>query len=172
MSYEKRIVTFQGNPLTLLGNPVKVGNEAPNFHVIANNLHPMDFASFKGKTCIISAVPSLDTPVCDRETRRFNEEAVKFHENVEILTISMDLPFAQGRWCAAAGIDRVQTFSDHRDASFGMSYGVLIKELRLLSRIVFIVDRNGIIRLIHPVTEITQEPDYTEIIASLQDIIH
>ena len=128
----------------------------------------MKFSSYRGKICIISSVPSLDTPVCDIETRKFNEEAGRLGENVVILTISMDLPFAQKRWCAAAGVNRVQTLSDHRDASFGTSYGVLIKELRLLARAVFLVDRKGILQYVQLVKEISKEPDYGEVLNALK----
>jgi thiol peroxidase len=123
-----------------VGNEVKVGDEAPDFEVLSNDLSPVKLSSFRGKVCIISSVPSLDTPVCDTETRRFNEEAQQLSSDAALLTISMDLPFAQKRWCGAAGVTRVQTLSDHRDASFGTTYGVLIKELRLLARAVFVVD--------------------------------
>ena len=133
-------VTMKGNPLTLVGNKVNVGDEAPDFVALANDLSEVRLSSFRGKVCIVSSVPSLDTPVCDVETRRFNSEAGSLGSDVVILTISTDLPFAQKRWCGAAGVTNVQTLSDHRDVSFGTSYGVLIKELRLLARAVFVVD--------------------------------
>jgi thiol peroxidase len=164
------MITMRGNPLTLIGNEVKVGEMAPDFVVLDNNLSPVKFSSFRGKTCIISSVPSLDTPVCDMETRKFNEEAGRLGPEVVILTISMDLPFAQKRWCAAAGVDKVQTLSDHRDASFGTSYGVLIKELRLLARAVFLVDRKGIIQYIQLVKEVTKEPDYEAALNTLRKL--
>lgn len=160
------IVTMKGNPLTLVGNEVKVGDVAPEFEVLSNDLSPVKFSSFRGRVCIISSVPSLDTPVCDTETRRFNEEAQQLGSDAVILTISMDLPFAQKRWCGAAGITRVQTLSDHRDASFGASYGVLIKELRLLARAVFVVDRNGVVQYVQLVKEITEEPDYEAVLTA------
>jgi len=165
------IITVRGNPLTLVGEEVKVGDPAPDFVVLNNNLSPIKFSSYRGKTCIISSVPSLDTPVCDTETRRFNEEAGRLGSDVVILTISMDLPFAQKRWCAAAGVDKVQTLSDHRDASFGSAYGVLIKELRLLARAVFLVDRGGTIRYIQWVKEVSKEPDYEEILGALKKLL-
>src|SRR3989304_9145731 len=146
MAERAGIVTSRGNPLTLVGNEVKVGDEAPDFVALANDLSPVSFSSFRGKPCILSSVPSLDTPVCDAQTRRFNEEAERLGPDVAILTISMDLPFAQKRWCAGARVSAVQTLSDHRDPSFGTSYGMLIKELRLLARAVLLVDRDGIIR--------------------------
>jgi len=151
---------MRGNPLTLLGNEVKPGEKAPDFVALGNDLSPVRFSSLRGKVCILSSVPSLDTPVCDLQTRRFNEEAANLGPNVQILTISMDLPFAQKRWCGAAGVTKVQTLSDHREASFGIAYGVLIQELRLLARAVFVVDAKGTIRYIQIVNELTQEPDY------------
>jgi thiol peroxidase len=165
------IVTMKGNPLTLVGNEVKVGDVAPEFEVLANDLSPVKFSSFRDKVCIVSSVPSLDTPVCDTETRRFNEEAERLSSDVAILTISMDLPFAQKRWCGAAGITRVQTLSDHRDASFGTSYGVLIKELRLLARAVFVVDRNGVVQYVQLAKEITQEPDYEGVLRAVSKLV-
>lgn len=164
------MVTMRGNPLTLVGNNVVVGEPAPDFVVLDNALQPVEFSSYRGKTCIISSVPSLDTPVCDTETRRFNEEAAKFGPEVVVLTISMDLPFAQKRWCAAAGIDRVETLSDYRDASFGTAFGVLIKELRLLARAVFIVDRDGVLKYSQLVKEIASEPDYDAVLNALKSI--
>jgi len=164
------IVTMRGNPLTLIGNELKVGEMAPEFTALDNNLSPVQFSSFQGKICILSSVPSLDTPVCDMETRRFNEEANHLGPDVMILTISMDLPFAQKRWCAASGVDKVQTLSDHRDTSFGTSYGVLIKELRLLARAVFLVDRKGTLQYIQIVKEMTSEPDYEAILNALKKL--
>ena len=164
------LITMRGNPLTLIGNEVKVGEMAPDFAVLDNNLSPVKFLSFRGKPCIVSSVPSLDTPVCDMETRKFNEEAARLGSDVAILTISMDLPFAQKRWCAAAGVNKVQTLSDHRDASFGMAYGVLIKELRLLARAVFVVDRKGTIQNIQLVKEVTNEPDYAAVFNALKKL--
>jgi thiol peroxidase len=154
------LVTMKGNPLTLLGNEVKVGDVAPDFEVVDNGLKPVKFSSYRGKVCIVSAVPSLDTPVCDMETRRFNSEATKLGDEVVVLTISMDLPFAQARWCGAAGVTKVVTLSDHRDAAFGAAYGVLIKGLRLLARAVFVVDRSGMVRYLELVKEVTTEPKY------------
>ncbi|MFA5239905.1 MAG: thiol peroxidase [Phycisphaerae bacterium] len=160
MEGQKRTVTMKGKPLTLAGNELKVGDAAPDFEVVANDLSAVKLSSFKGKVCIITSVPSLDTSVCDIETRRFNEEAGKLGGDIVILAISMDLPFAQKRWCGAAGVKNVQTLSDYRDASFGNAYGVLIKELRLLARAVFVVDKNGTIRYIQIVNEIASEPNY------------
>lgn len=171
MSERTGLVTIFGNPLTLLGNPVAVGQKAPDFTVLDNDLAPKTLADYKGKVLIIAAVPSLDTPVCDMETRRFNTEASKLGENVAVLTISMDLPFAQKRWCAAAGIDRVATLSDHRDGSFGMAYGILIKELRLLARTVFVVDRDGTVKYMEMLPEVTKEPDYDAALAAAKALV-
>jgi len=170
MSERKGLVTFMGNPLTLIGNEVKVGETAPEFVVLDNNLSPVKLSSFRGKVCILSSVPSLDTPVCDTETRKFNEEAGRLGKDITILTISMDLPFAQKRWCAAAGVDHVQTLSDHREASFGNSFGVLIKELRLLARAVFLVDRKGVIQYVQLVKEVSKEPDYEAVFNALKKL--
>jgi thioredoxin-dependent peroxiredoxin len=158
------LITMKGNPLTLLGRAVREGEPAPDFQVLDNNLSPVNLSSFKGKKCIISSVPSLDTPVCDLETRRFNQEAARLGADVQILTISMDLPFAQKRWCGAAGVERVLTLSDHRDASFGMAFGVLIKELRLLARAVFVLDAQGVVRYLQIVKEQAEEPDYQAVL--------
>lgn len=152
-------ITFKGNPVTLLGNEAKVGEKAPDFKVLANDLSEVTLADSKGKVRLISVVPSLDTGVCDQQTRRFNEEAASL-ENVEILTISVDLPFAQKRWCGAAGIDKVQTLSDHRDLSFGKAYGLAIEELRLLARSVFVIDSNDVVTYAEYVSEATNHPNY------------
>jgi thioredoxin-dependent peroxiredoxin len=152
-------ITFKGNPVTLLGNEVKVGDKAPDFKVLANDLSEVTLADTKGQVRLISVVPSLDTGVCDAQTRRFNEEAAKL-DNVKVLTISVDLPFAQKRWCGANGIENVQTLSDHRDLSFGEAYGVAIKELRLLARAVFVVDSNDTVTYVEYVSEATNHPNY------------
>jgi thiol peroxidase len=160
MTERKDAVTLKGAPLALAGREVHVGQQAPDFTVIDNDLKPVKLSAFRGKVCVLSSVLSLDTSVCDRETRRFNEEASRLGPDVEILTLSMDLPFAQKRWCGAAGIERVRTLSDHRDADFGRKYGLLIKELRLLARAILVVDREGAIRYTQLVKECAQEPDY------------
>ena len=170
MKERKGLVTFKGGPLTLVGNEVKVGDAAPDVTVLANDLSPVTLSSYRGKTCVISSVPSLDTPVCDMETRRFNEEAKKLASDVAVLTISMDLPFAQKRWCGAAGVEHVKTLSDHRDAAFGTAYGVLIKELRLLARAIFVVDQGGKIRYVQLVKEIAQEPDYNAALRAVKQL--
>ena len=164
------LITMRGNPLTLIGNEVKAGEVAPDFVVLDNNLSPVKFSSFRGKICVVTSVPSLDTPVCEIETKRFNEEAGRLGPEVAVLTISMDLPFAQKRWCGAAGVTKVQTLSDYRDASFGMAYGVLIKELRLLARAVFLVDKGGKIQYLELVKEISKEPDYEAVLRALKKL--
>jgi len=171
MEERSGIITMKGNPLTLAGHALSIGNKAPDFEVTGNDMKPVKFSSFSGKVCIISSVPSLDTPVCDMETRRFNREAAGLGPDVVILTISMDLPFAQKRWCGAAGVDRVITLSDHRTAAFGTAYGVLIKELRLLARAVFVADKKGLIRYIQIVKEIAEEPDYSGAINAVKKLV-
>ncbi|HIJ53562.1 MAG TPA: thiol peroxidase [Planctomycetes bacterium] len=170
MKGREAVVTMKGSSLTLVGTKVEVGDSAPDFEVVANDLSPVKFGSFRGKICIISSVPSLDTPVCDTMTRRFNQEAGNLGDDVVVLTISMDLPFAQTRWCGAADVKNVQTLSDHRDASFGNAFGVLIKELRLLARAVFVVDKEGIVRYVQIVSELTNEPDYEAVLQAVKDV--
>jgi thioredoxin-dependent peroxiredoxin len=171
MNERKGIITFQGNPLTLVGPELKVGDKAPDFRVVTNGLAPATLADYQGKIKILSAVPSLDTPVCDTETRRFNQEAAALPDNVVVLTVSMDLPFAQARWCGAAGVDRVTTLSDYQERSFAAAYGVLIAELKLLSRAVFVVDATDTIRFIQIVPEITSEPDYAAVLAAVKALL-
>ena len=171
MQERKGLVTIHGNPLTLIGHPVKEGDKAPDFTLLDNDLKPVNLSAYKGKACVISAVPSLDTPVCDMETRRFNTEAGKLSDDVVILTVSMDLPFAQKRWCGAAGVTKVKTLSDHRDASFGTAYGVLIKELRLLARAVFVVDRQGTVRYVELVKEVATEPNYDAALQAVKKLV-
>ncbi|MGB6554989.1 MAG: thiol peroxidase [Candidatus Binataceae bacterium] len=156
----KGAVTMRGNPMTLLGPEIKVGQKAPAFASIGKGLAPASLEQFKGKVKIISAVPSVDTPVCDAETRRFNEEASKLPGDVQIVTISMDLPFAQARWCGAAGVDKITMLSDYRSAEFGEKYGALIKELHLLARAVFVVDKNDNVTYVEYVKEVANHPDY------------
>jgi len=163
-------VTLKGNPMTLVGNEVKVGDKAPDFTVVANDLSNVTFGNFKGKKIILSAVPSLDTPVCDIETRRFNEEAGKLGNGVTVLTISTDLPFAQKRWCGASGVKNVQVLSDHRETSFGSNYGVLIKGLRILARAIFVVDANGVVQYKQVVKEIATEPDYSAVLEAVKNL--
>ena len=164
-------ITMKGNPLALAGNELEVGDTAPDLEVLDNDLSPVRLSSFRGKVCIISSVPSLDTPVCDMETRRFNEEAGNLGSDVVILTVSMDLPFAQKRWCGAAGVDKVITLSDHRGAAFGEAYGVLIKDLRLLARALFVIDREGVVQYIQIVNEVTEEPEYESVLKAAKKLI-
>jgi thiol peroxidase len=161
---------MKGNPLTLVGTEVRAGQKAPDFEAVANDMSAVRMSSFADKVRIIASVPSLDTSVCDMETRRFNEEAGKLGGDVVVLTISMDLPFAQKRWCGAAGVTNVQTLSDHRAASFGQAYGVLIKEIRLLARAVFVVDKGGTIRYVQIVPELTKEPDYDAVLKAARGL--
>ena len=165
------IVTMKGNPLTLVGKELIEGNSAPDFEVLDNDLSPVVLSSFRWKVCVLSSVPSLDTPVCDMETRRFNEEAGNLNPDVKILTISMDLPFAQKRWCGAAGVENVVTLSDHRTAAFGNAYGILIKDLRLHARAVFVVDREGTVQYVQLVKEITEEPDYDAVLSAAKKLV-
>ena len=153
-------VTMKGNPITLIGPEIKPGQQAPSFEVVAGDLSKVTLDQSKGKVRVISVVPSLDTPVCDQQTRRFNEEAAKLPGTVAVLTVSMDLPFAQKRFCSTAGITKVQVLSDHRSASFGQAYGVLIKDLRLLTRAIFVVDSSDTVRHAEYVKEVTAHPNY------------
>ncbi|ACM19542.1 peroxiredoxin, atypical 2-Cys subfamily [Geotalea daltonii FRC-32] len=167
----KNVVTFKEKPVTLLGPQLRVGDPAPDFTVVDNALAPITLASYQGKVKVISAVPSLDTPVCEMETRRFNQEAATLPDNVVVLTVSLDLPFAQKRWCGASGIDRVITLSDYQERSFGQAYGVLVKELKLLCRTIFIIDDKNLIRYIQFVPEITHEPDYAAVIGAVKNLV-
>ena len=159
MQERKGAVTLRGNPMTLVGPELKPGDKAPNFTVTANDMKPVTLADTAGKVRIIASVPSLDTPVCDMETRRFNEEAGKL-PGVEILTISMDLPMAQKRWCGAAGADKVRTLSDYKERNFGPAYGVLIPEIMLDARAVFVLDKDNTIRYVEYVKEVGEHPNY------------
>ena len=163
-------VTMKGRPLTLAGELAQVGQTAPDFVAVANDLSEVRLSSFRGKVVLVSAVPSLDTGVCSLQTKRFNRAAAGLGDDVVILTISMDLPFAQKRWCGAEGVANLQTLSDHRDASFGTAYGVLIKELRLLARSVFVVDRDGRIAYVQIVKELTEHPDYDAALAAVKNL--
>lgn len=169
---EKRtgVVTFKGNAITLLGNAVSVGMQAPDFTVLAAGLVPVKLSDSKGKVRLISVVPSVDTSVCDMQTRRFNEEAAKAGD-VVILSISVDLPFALGKYCATHGIDNVQTLSDHKDLDFGLQYGFVIEELRLLTRGIVVVDKDGIVRHVEYVKEVTEHPDYEQALAVVKQYL-
>ncbi|HLS35025.1 MAG TPA: thiol peroxidase [Bacillota bacterium] len=160
-------VTFQGNPVTLVGNPVQVGEEAPDFTVLNNALEEVSLADYAGKKKLISVVPSLDTGVCSDQTKRFNEEIDNL-DNVAVLTVSMDLPFAQGRWCETEGVKGLEVLSDYRDANFGENYGVLIEELRLLARSVFVIDENDVVTYAEYVSEVGTHPDYDAVLEHLK----
>ncbi len=162
-------VTIKGNPITLLGKEVEVGQTAPDATLVANDLSTFTLSSLKGKKIILSVVHSLDTGICDIETKRFNKEAARL-DDVVILTVSMDLPFAQKRWCGAAGVDKVKTLSDHRDASFGENYGVLIKGSRLLARAIFIIDQSFKIAYKQIVPEVATEPNYDDVLKAIKKI--
>lgn len=167
---EKKI-TMNGQPVQVAGTELKKGDNAPDFILTGNSLEPVTKADFNGKILVISCVPSLDTPVCEIETRRFNLEADKLPENVTVLTVSRDLPFAQTRWCAANGVDKVVTASDYRNFGFARDYGVLLSDLDLLTRAIFVIDGQGIIRYIQFVEEVTQEPDYDTVLQEIKKLI-
>ena len=168
MAERTGLIAFKGNPMTLEGDGVSVGQPAPNFTVHANDLSEKTLADYKGKTVVLSVVPSLDTPVCDLQTKRFNQEAAGLGGNVVVLTISLDLPFAQARWCGAAGADNVVTLSDYKDQSFAKAFGLRIKELGLLTRAVYVIDNDGVIQYEQIVGEVTDEPDYDAVLDALK----
>ena len=170
MSKTITAVTMKGNPVTLLGKEIEVGQTAPDAMLVANDLSTFNLSSLKGKKIILSVVPSLDTGICDLQTKRFNKEAASLGQDAVILTVSMDLPFAQKRWCGATSVDKVKTLSDHRDASLGENYGVLIKGLRLLTRAIFIIDQNFKITYKQIVPEITTEPNYDDALKALKKV--
>ena len=152
-------ITFGGNPLTLIGNEIKVGDVAPDFVAVGAGLVPVRLSDFAGKTVIIAVYPSVDTSVCAAQNRRFNSEVNQLKDTV-VLSISCDLPFAQSRFCAAEGLVNIKTISDHKDLDFGGKYGFVIKELRLLARGTVVIDKTGIVRYVEYVPEVTNEPDY------------
>jgi len=164
-------VTFKGQPLTLVGPELKPGEKAPDFTIIDQSLQPASLKDYAGKVILLSVVPSLDTSICSAQTKRFNEEAAQLPEDVAILTVSMDLPFAQARFCGAENIDRVKVLSDHRDASFAQAYGTLVKELRLESRAIFVIDRDGIIRYVEYVPEIASHPNYDAALQAVKSLL-
>jgi thiol peroxidase len=167
MEERKNGTTLKGNSFTLIGPEIKVGQAAPEFTALAGDLSPVTLASSKGKTRLICSVPSLDTPVCDAETRRFNEEGAKL-QGVEVIIVSVDLPFAQGRFCQTAGIKNVKCLSDHRDVSFGRAYGTLIKELRLLSRAIFVVGPDDKVQYVEYVKDVASHPNYDAALSALK----
>ncbi|MBD3176693.1 MAG: thiol peroxidase [Armatimonadia bacterium] len=168
MNERSGAITFKGDPLTLMGDMPSVGDQAPDAVLVDNDLSDLSISSYKGKTLALVTVPSLDTSVCDTEARRFNEEAAKLGGDVAVLVASMDLPFAQKRWCGAADAGHVTTASDHRDAALGTAYGILIKELRLLARAVFVIDKTGKVSYVQLVEEMTNEPDYDAALAAIR----
>lgn len=167
---ERQETFMGGNPITLLGPKLEEGNKAPDFTVLDIDLMPKRLSDYTGKIKLISVIPSIDTGVCTVQTKKFNEFAAGLDDDVAILSISMDLPFAQKRWCGAEGVDRVEVLSDHREASFGRAYGVLIEELRLLNRAVFIIDKTDTVRYIDIVTENHDHPDYERGLEALKSI--
>lgn len=171
--YQERdaAVLFKGNPATLLGPEIKVGDAAPDFQVVDNGLQPVTLATDAGKVRLIAVVPSLDTPVCDTMTRQFNQQAAAFPDSVAVYTISVDLPFAQKRWCGNAGIDKVQTLSDYQERSFGLNYGLLLKGLKLLARAVYVIDQNDKVAYAEVVSEVTAEPDYTAALEAVKQLV-
>lgn len=160
----ENVVTFAGNPVVLEGNEVKVGDKAPDFTCLNAELQPVKLSDYAGKKVIISVVPSVDTGVCAAQTRRFNEEADK-NSDVVVLTVSVDLPFALGRFCGAEGLESVVTVSDHRDLDFGLNYGFVMQGLRLLARGLVLVDENGVVQFVQYVPEVTDHPDYDAVLA-------
>jgi thiol peroxidase len=165
MAERKGVITFKGGPLTLIGPELKVGDTAPNFKLLNNSLGEVTLDNFKGKTLLISVAPSLDTPVCSLQTQRFNKELPSLPASVEVITVSADLPFAQGRFCGAENI-KMQTLSDHRDMAFGDAYGTHIKELRLDTRAIFVVGKDGKIKHVEIVKEVTEHPNYDAALAA------
>ena len=161
-------VKMAGSPMNLVGAVPAVGSTVPSFTVVAGDLSAVTQADLKGNRVFIT-VPSIDTPVCDTEVRRFNKEAAALG-NVSINVISMDLPFAQARWCGAAGIDAVKLYSDYKDRAFGKAFGVMIEELGLLARAIFIVDEKDVVRYVQVVEEVTSEPNYDEVVATLKTL--
>ncbi len=164
------VITFKGNPMLVCGPELKVGEPAPDFRVVDNGLQAVTKGTAAGKVQLITVVPSIDTPVCDTMARRFNEEAAQLPEAVAVYTLSLDLPFAQKRWCGAAGIERVKMLSDYQERSFGLNYGVLIKELQLLARAIFVIDKDGQLAYQQIVKEVTDEPDYAAALAAVRNL--
>ncbi len=154
------VTTMHGKPLTLIGPEIKVGDKAPDFRLLTNNLKTVSLSDYEGKIKLISVIPSLDTSVCNAQTRKLNEEMNNLSEDVVVLSVSVDLPFAQNRWCGAANVKNIVTLSDHRDTNFGISYGVLMKGDRILTRAVFVVDKENIVRYVEYVSENINHPDY------------
>jgi len=167
----KGAATFKGNPITLVGPELKAGDAAPDFKLNKDLLNEVSLSDYAGKVKLISVVPSIDTGVCDAQTRRFNEEAAKLGDNVAVLTVSVDLPFAQARWCGAAGIDQVVLLSDYKAKSFGQAYGVLIQELQLDMRSIFVIDADDKIQYVEYLGEMTEHPNYEAAIEAVKKLV-
>ena len=165
------VANFKGNPITLVGNEVQVGQSAPDFKLNKNLLEEVTLADYAGKVKLISVVPSLDTGVCDAQTRKFNEAAADLGDNVVILTVSVDLPFAQARWCGSAGVDQVITLSDYKNRSFAQNYGVYIEEFGLLMRSIFVIDANNQVTYVEYLSEMTEHPNYDAAIAAVKALV-
>ena len=163
-------VTMKGNAINLTGNTVEIGSSAPDVTLTANDLSDFQLSSLKGKKVILSVVPSLDTGICDLQTKRFNQEAEKLGDDVAVVTISTDLPFAQARWCGASDSKAIQTLSDHKTTAFGQAYGVLIENLRILTRAIFVVDADGVLQYKQIVPEVTTEPNYEEVLQAVNNL--
>ena len=159
-----RTTNMKGNPLPIVGPELKVGDKAPDFELIGSNLKPVTLGE-GGSVRIFSVVPSLDTPVCDAQTKRFSDEIAKM-DGIEVITVSMDLPFAMSRWCGAFGVDKIKMLSDHKTASFGTNYGTLIEPLRIESRAIFVVDKNNVIQHVEYVSEVAEHPNYETALAA------
>jgi len=170
MEKRNNVIKFAGNPMTLVGPEIKIGDKAPDFTALTPDLAPLSLSSTKGQVRVISVVPSIDTSVCDIQTRRFNEEAAKI-DGLTILSISVDLPFAIKKYCATKGIENIKTLSDHKDLDFGLKYGFVIEELRLLTRGTIVIDRDDIVRHIEYVANVTDHPDYDKVIATVKKYI-
>jgi thiol peroxidase len=171
MEERSGITSFQGNPVTLLGPGLQPGDKAPDFHVVDNQLAEVSLGEFRGKIKVICTVPSLDTPVCAAEARRFNREAAQLDSDIVVLIVSVDLPFAQSRWCDAKVIEQVRVLSDYQERSLGLAYGVLVKELQLLARSVFVVDQDDTVRYVQHVAEISEEPDYAAALEAAKGLL-
>ncbi len=171
MSEQQNVVTIHGKPWNLAGRPIQIGETIPDTMLIDNNMRPVKLSDFRGKVVVLSVVQSLDTSVCDVQTRRFNMEATGLGKDVMVLTVSVDLPFAQKRWCGAAGVSNVVTLSDYRKADFGQATGLLISELRLLARAVLVLDRQGVVRYQQLVKEVSSEPNYETVISAVKELL-
>lgn len=171
MSTTNQGIKFKGNPAKIIGTPLQVGKKAPTATLTANDLSDLDTKSFAGKVLIVSVVPSLDTPVCSTQTKRFNSEAGKLGDKVAVLTVSVDLPFAQKRWCGAEGADHVITASDYKHRQFGENFGTYLPDIGLLCRAVFVIDKDQTVQYVEYVDEITDEPNYDPVLAKVQELV-